>query len=1701
MPAPPGVPDTLSTTTAGRATPPKPAPNAFAPGATVPTPHIGDAPHPTLEAAGFTHGGIHEFNDRIQKVTDAYQNAHGTPPPAGLAFDVARSQVPPTQYTNLFSPLYTDPRASRAAGAVAQHQKQNPADYFETRLDGVQQPVSNILQLMRRSYPDAGKVDATTAPVTSKQQYGPAEPQHAFLKAYPMVTMGVLPIPSFGDLEDALAHLDEPVPTVNTSTVLPGTPASEIPQLQQEAQQEQFRNDAPYVRTLKQAQIELNTAMHTSLPTTGVFNQTWVDALHNWMKTTDYAKQELQYQAGQDGFGTNVNAYVKAWNQRERVRSHGLYGWLLGYMPLPLYGHGGFWDDLASLPGYLKGSSNNPLNIGLHSLTRTAGVTLDVIGGTVTQAKAYAAAATTAARDVYEHKGPTQTLEEARAQLHANPSWMRALGFGFVPVHEGHTLSIIDQATNVAGDLILLRKPSITGERVAAGDVAAAAKSDYLSAAAHWSYNDMLKYGQDGIGRASARLESNQGGRALVGRVAKAVKNGEVAEEQFKQWLAELYANGHVSVTVEGKTYEVTGPVLSRLRNDKIPAPAKSGQAWIKAKSAMRRWSDDNLYTYQGNPVGSSARSFAAGFRNRIAHYVPPRLGYMDEILPERVFNFVLKNKLGDDPALMANRLESILVKAQGTENIPRIQQVQRTIERLYFDKYDASAVGAKDDPFKAVLSTEAPSVFHFPSGGEKELVTAGDRIAAQAQRVNAVLNKAAKLHARIILSGFPFIGAGGFSLFWKHAVGDTLRSWVGGGLFDIGLGRWKNEINTLADEDAEASRILGSFRQRAKLSEANWALGRGGNTLSRDFATGEKFGEGPYMTAAGGYLRRMLDDPALDAYLAHDRQALVDLILNDRTYRGMWHAAQRGDPDLTAEDYADLLKHRYEQVNDALDAQGLTWDDAKAVLSENRGAKADSALGKWIKAKKLDFEVTKGQVEKLGTFDAISGKWVGDVIMKPNKWNRGNFAENILAQTYRDLRESGWEQKEALETATSVAGALTKYHMLDFANRLQIEQDLRWVSYFATKHRLYFKWVLGTFLRHPGYAAATYDFSKTLNQYGGWTLPFKVFGMSWYIPLERLVWVPGREYDETSPLALAVFNFIKSGGSLDAVVKGAVGTQGNVITRSDTAILLGTKLLKIETGKAPATYGYAIAGLDKTTASYVTKALNEYQTTYFQQHHHYAPQATAVKLILLEQLGEEYQRANLILPIVPEQGRTSEQQALMNQFEQLNDPRARARFLNKHPDLANIFGIYQNPRVELHNRALSFRWTKAMDAYRAGRTDLYQEAEKTGHWTPAMELKRRALAAALNTVRNKLLIEDAQQWGINTHGMVPDGQTVPFGPWGKVMDGNPTFDPEHALNTLFPKLAPGSSGDIIGPLQREMQAELNKLDDPKYVAASGYTQQEVATRREELLRKLAVFSSYPSDALGVLHDKYQAVVNKYWAQESKRYNAISSIPSGQRTQANAEFALWRDEQDEPVTIDGVKFPSPVRMAWALLDHATYQQRLSLLGGKALQDLADYELDLLGVKHPDNVSAALAAIQTAVEDYHTANPGKSLKSTQILAVAKQINQQPGYHGFLSYYVNTLTAPRIQQFEQTNLYRNMPTEDRATFQEIAQPAIAITREIKANGHSEYYSAAWRKIVQQTIDPWLADPANKDLAAYLKPFGPNFLDDLVTVTPVG
>lgn len=1023
---------------------------------------------------------------------------------------------------------------------------------------------------------------------------------------------------------------------------------------------------------------------------------------------------------------------------------------------------------------------------------------------------------------------------------------------------------------------------------------------------------------------------------------------------------------------VGGKSVEIIGGIFGDLRTGKIPSPGHSGRAWLNSRRGMRSTLDSLDESLRRNPaVGGKVNAVIGTVRSAIAHTHPKgSIDLYDDNLSEGVYNFINKNKLGDRK--LADKYASDIVRFQAKDNTVGLVNLNRRLNKLYHGKYSDTGTNPvySDEEFNPLIGTEAPTRFMFPGGGDRPvqgsmLNKAFLNLDYYHRHVNDWFNKFARMRSRFILGS-------GLSLFWKHAIGgDPARVAVGGGLFAHGpeITQAAKDIDTLARSNVSVERALGVFLNRSRKSEALYMLGDGGTRAEPAFHTGDKFNSVAHMDGAGAKLRGLVLDDALAAY---QRGTLLNLVRHDRLTRRMFHSAQKAEPELTMEEYANRIHGRYASVEDAAAAAGVdnVFDRAAQVVRENRGAGAAHALGEFIKDNKLDFGVDSARVDAARGLDKLTGAAVGK-IMTPNKFWRERFAKNILHKTFAEMTAAGMGHEEAFAVSTDLAARTLKYHMLDFANRLQVEQDLRYVSWFFTKHRLYWKWVIGTFLRHPGYAAVVEDARKLLDQQGNINLPAMhiplIGDVKLSIPAARMYWVPNQDYPATSPDVQFITNVIKNGGDFSGAWN-QVQTSGvgNSFTRVDTAGRLLNKASRTHT------YADAIRGLPPKVQHRLNRSFNEYQLNYFADHGHYnMDESQVVSHVLWHATGEEAWRSILPLPIVSNYN-PNEQQKLLEQYMMLTDPKRRQDFLVAHEDLAAQFGIYKDPKQFLHNQQLFGKYLPSLDAYRAVRSHILEQAKGPAGWTAELQALKKQSGVAFQKTFANLLREDARSAGHRVSDTETPGVAgVPLGPWGKLVSTDPQIDPTHILNGLFPGgVKTKDWGKVYGRFQEYLKKELAGLSDPKVIATYADDPGEVKIRRGEILQQLQAFQGMPKDALGVTTLKYQEkYVNPYWAhidKENKRINGVSGIgglPADQHDAAYAALRVWRDEHDRPVTIDGVKFPSPIRVAWAGLEPAVKHQRLAYFAAKGWDHLSDYEKDLLGRKPDAKFSEGWAKLE------------------------------------------------------------------------------------------------------------------------------------------
>jgi hypothetical protein len=1195
--------------------------------------------------------------------------------------------------------------------------------------------------------------------------------------------------------------------------------------------------------------------------------------------------------------------------------------------------------------------------------------------------------------------------------------------------------------------------------------------------------------------------------------------------------LTDLYPEDSSASAPSFTEHTINGPLFRSLRTKDLPTPAKvlGAAQTVRAKlNSIGDQFEQTLRARKQEGATSHAANFVASVRQLTARTSPggsTRSIFSDERLPEDVYNWArVELKAAPDKAAA---LRDEIIRIRASNDVQAAADFSDKLRSEFMVAHPKAVLGS--NPMESAgpeLESESRTYLTFPKAVE-----------GRAQAINDKLNAFGRTHRQTIVSGSPIFGApipgGGESLAYKHAIADTTRRVIGGG----GIFPVEKEARKLVDDYLKANptaiRDVGVARESAEMGENRYITGKK-PTDPLTFRTGDselvskgdKVKRSAALKAAGGYLRRNLTSDAMQAYQASTKdnlQPLVELVMRDKFYRSQLDKivakAQETNPLAHLNDsatlvdkahaYAETIFTRYKEIEEAGQAAGRTdpLNEALDVLIKNKGAHADEALGHWIDEHKIDMPVRDGMVER-SSWDDVTQWWIGK-LMTANKWNRRTLFDHVFYGTTHDLVNHGWTVEDALPVAADLAKRQTIYHMLDFSNMLQAEQNLRWLSYFATKHRLYWSWILKQAARRPGLAVAVNDASQHLDAQGN--LNMAMFGREFQIPAARLFWVNAKEYPQTSTMVQFLAEAGKGaveGHGLQAIPDAfgtLTSTSGNLFTRDDQAEMMGVKLALVAAGKIAATSDAVTIGMSATQKRQFQMAVNQYSAFYKADHGVWPSETDAVKHALLGATAQEAWRSNLPLPVTwnDPSTPTTGQKALIKEYGQISDPAKKRAFLDANPGIALLFGVSQDPMVYLHNNELWDKFNAAQKVVTAQRNQIWQDILKNGY-TPQTKIAMKALSDAWSAKIDQLKMEDASSWPGSLQfpaGKVSDGRIVTPGPWGTVLEGDP-LSARAFVHQSFPGIKPQeidakTVGANIVALQQEASV-LRAAKTPAQIAALGYPDaQHVRDRVNQINQIIAPFFAYPKDASSKAQSAYYSqVVGPYITERDKKAAALNLAPEDQQDALRSQFRAWKDEHDHPVTltVDGrkIKFPSVVQIGWATLPPDQRTLGLAQAVSGDWSHVASYEKTMLGVETPSKVSEGWAAFYSAVRDYSKNPTSGSLVAAQKTGLAKQIDKV--YPGF---YKDFLFAqqPKIERFKRTSLYQQLPDQT-LFYRYIGQPAVELAKAIKANGNRSYYEKHWRNYVETDIVPWL--DGQPDLKKALADYGPDFLNTLPSVS---
>lgn len=328
-------------------------------------------------------------------------------------------------------------------------------------------------------------------------------------------------------------------------------------------------------------------------------------------------------------------------------------------------------------------------------------------------------------------------------------------------------------------------------------------------------------------------------------------------------------------------------------------------------------------------------------------------------------------------------------------------------------------------------------------------------------------------------------------------------------------------------------------------------------------------------------------------------------------------------------------------------------------------------------------------------------------------------------------------------------------------------------------------------------------------------------------------------------------------------------------------------------------------------------------------------------------------------------------------------------------------------------------------------------------------------------------------------------------------------------------------NGRITGPQRKTLEAKLNSFEDPTDVRRFKDHVNEVYGGAQDLrqwdsdVRFVASFNKTTLQAkFGVLRaskltdmvttpgsqdDLHEAgrMALKYVHKARQKVHELDNNPDS--TAVSAEIRAWQDSQDHPLVVNGKRVaPSPVRLLWATQTEKERQNHLSSLTNAAWEHMSNFDKELMGKKVAPHTSEAYAALEQVKSEYRKKNPGSTITRDQVDGFMKELNKMPYYKGVLEDYFFA-RKPKVERFELLRPYRQMPERVKSKFDTyIGNYAKQFAKATKSGNYDKgAISGTWKNYISDSILPWLKDPEQRDIWAWVQNHGGvSFLTGLPT-----
>jgi hypothetical protein len=883
-------------------------------------------------------------------------------------------------------------------------------------------------------------------------------------------------------------------------------------------------------------------------------------------------------------------------------------------------------------------------------------------------------------------------------------------------------------------------------------------------------------------------------------------------------------------------------------------------------------------------------------------------------------------------------------------------------------------------------------------------------------------------------------------ALFWKHAVTDGLRAIIGEGpVVDIGGAKTLNPFRLLRvfnnrQYGAEFDRFLAdnpdlkalhdSTTELIKKGEQRYNLEARGASVPNLFWTGGA--PKRWMHAAAGYVDRRLMSGPYQAWKTGGRTGVREWFMSPE---GQKLAEAEGFPQEDSFVLANMISDNLDTIRNA-DPSFL--QEAEQIRNTSKHVRDD--LAKYMRKNKINIPVSGHVPPAMGrsplewadeTSQYIIGKY-----MTMNKFYRGGLYRSMTGRFFHDYVSMGTDPADAARAAMSQSAKLSRYHMLDLADAVKVEQTFRWGALFFTKHRLFWSWMLNTMRARPELMVAARDFQNAMNHYNQ-KFPGQTPGtFSFYIPA-RIPWtIPGGLAPQqmkgktlfTIPVARLLWLTESAGnpGMLSNFIHAASQGQnlfpgrGTVeYTSIDSQLNTMYLMAQHELGNIKTSDGVLSSMNDQDKVRF-QGIMARVQAGYYAQHHRYMPDADATSVALKHMFITGIWRTTAFTGSYPEDPRFSNaQERVWQQYNQESNPAVREKLRQDNPWIDTMLGAYTTTNKQhVLSQQMWNQFGQIVQDHEARQTALLTDARTNPERTASDLFGQRWYAeasrysAAINSLR-------AQAKSLGAHS------------WLGQFNADPFAQTHHAfaaeLHNMYgmsmaqaKKVAEKGRPGFVTPYRNMLYGPLSPESIAKLPPDQQQSARETATAFRGLIRP---YSKEPQTVADRIRANYFSKVYSPWIDQRTAFFQRANLePTADQGRVYDEMRAWYDSEDHPVKVNGMVMPSPMAVHFAMLPPAAQAQYRRGLMTKQWGWLSKFDKNLLGVKIPMSVQNGWQYYNQTIYDavggpkgtIHEAGKHPSITSVDALKYAQYVDTK--YPGFLNDYVRGLepTYARIAQ---------------------------------------------------------------------------------------